>query len=166
MSLRNINGEKNSSHDEKGLRNGEDFSETLELNVSMGSMLFDTTIGHIEDIIMDPNFQILRETFMDQNCVHFEDNEENKLIYMDIFQEYIRSIEDHLKNELLRRIPDFNMTIFLNELQSQRYELEGEVFEMLLSFGDFLTFKQIMLDHKSAKMSTSPSLIIQASSPY
>lgn len=48
---------------------------------------FDEIIGCIEDIVIEQQFQDLQESFLEANYEHFEvGTEENKLIYMEIFQ--------------------------------------------------------------------------------
>ena len=48
---------------------------------------FDEIIGCIEDIVIEQQFQDLQESFLEKNYQHFEiGTEENKLIYMEIFQ--------------------------------------------------------------------------------
>nr|AAH74487.1 MGC84796 protein [Xenopus laevis] len=50
---------------------------------------FDNVVGHLEDIIMDDEFQLLQHGFMDKHYHEFEDTEENKLTYTTIFNEYV-----------------------------------------------------------------------------
>ena len=73
-------------------------------------VLFDQVIGSIEDIIMglyshliklfekfkkknfffkEPKFQEIQDDFMNKNYKHFEDNDENKLIYTTVHNEYV-----------------------------------------------------------------------------
>ncbi|XP_023241036.1 ADP-ribosylation factor-like protein 2-binding protein isoform X2 [Centruroides sculpturatus] len=113
--------------------------------------MFDTTIGHIEEIIMEPDFQKLQNDFLEKYYVCFEDKEENKLEYMDIFREYTDLIESYIETELNKRIPDFNMAQFLKQMQASKNDLDGEVFDILFSFTDFLVFKEMVLDYKAAK---------------
>ena len=75
--------------------------------------MFDAIVGRLEDIMMgeraplhfdrcadmtmrtrsafaaDEDFQKLQSDFVRKHCVHFDDSEENKLIYIDIFNEYV-----------------------------------------------------------------------------
>ncbi|XP_065343123.1 ADP-ribosylation factor-like protein 2-binding protein [Cloeon dipterum] len=131
----------------------EDLENLIESNSNRATIQFDEVIGHIEDIIIGPTFKNIRDAFMDQNYYHFEDSEENKLIYTDIFQSYIQLVEAHLESELTRRIPELNFASFFNEIGHHKNELDGEVFELLRSFADFLSFKQMMIDYKCAKLS-------------
>ncbi|XP_067905683.1 ADP-ribosylation factor-like protein 2-binding protein isoform X3 [Heterodontus francisci] len=109
---------------------------------------FDTVIGYIEDIIMDAEFQQLQKNFMDKYYLEFENTEENKLIYTSIFQEYIDLLEKYIEQQLMERIPAFNMTTFITSLQQHKDEISGDIFDMLLTFTDFLAFKEMFLDYR------------------
>ena len=50
---------------------------------------FDQVVGHIEDIVMGDVFDQINTDFLERHCHHFDDEEENKLIYTEIFKEYV-----------------------------------------------------------------------------
>ncbi|XP_002737955.2 ADP-ribosylation factor-like protein 2-binding protein [Saccoglossus kowalevskii] len=118
---------------------------------SISDTKFDMTIGHIEDIIMDDDFQDMQQNFMEKNYVHFEDTEENKFIYTDIFKEYTDLIEKFIEDKLTARMPGFVMSEFTRQLQTRQNELSGEIFEILLTFSDFISFKEMFIDYKAEK---------------
>ncbi|GIY39754.1 uncharacterized protein CEXT_549091 [Caerostris extrusa] len=62
---------------------------------SDSSCQFDIIIGYIEDIIIDPSFAKLQHSFMEQHYQKFEECEENKLEYMDVFNLYNDLRETH-----------------------------------------------------------------------
>jgi len=128
-----------------------DEEEIFTINSSKDDASFDLTVGHIEDIIMDKHFRKLQNDFMNEYYQHFDDTEENKLIYMDIFKEYNELIEKHLEDQLKLRMPGFSMQEFTHQLLLRKSELDGEVFDMLLTFSDFLAFKEMFLDFRAAK---------------
>lgn len=115
---------------------------------------FDTTVGHIEEIIMEDRFQTMQHDFKEKHYHHFTNDEENKLIYMDIFKEYVALIENHIQDELKKRIPGFSMEDFSKALEHRQDQIGEDILEMLLSFTDFLAFKQMFLDYKAAKEGT------------
>lgn len=78
---------------------------------------FAVVIGNIEDIIMEDNFSKLLSSFMDKYWREFEDAEENKLIYTDIFKEYLETIEKYIEDKLRKNIEGFDMAILENELK-------------------------------------------------
>uniref|UniRef100_A0AAY4DHV5 ADP-ribosylation factor-like protein 2-binding protein n=1 Tax=Denticeps clupeoides TaxID=299321 RepID=A0AAY4DHV5_9TELE len=104
---------------------------------------FDAVVGNIEDIIMEDDFQQLQQSFMEKYYQEFEDTEENKLIYTAIFNEYIELLEKYLEQQLLERIPGFSMSAFIQSLQQHKEEVSGDIFDMLLTFTDFMAFKEI-----------------------
>jgi len=113
--------------------------------------VFDTIVGHIEDIVVEGTFQDMQAEFMDKYCNEFDDNEENKLSYTTIFQEYVSMLEKYIETELKRRADDFNMKDFMTQLSKRPNEISEELFEMLSSFTDFLVFKELMVDHRAFK---------------
>uniref|UniRef100_A0A8V0ZUH1 ADP-ribosylation factor-like protein 2-binding protein n=1 Tax=Gallus gallus TaxID=9031 RepID=A0A8V0ZUH1_CHICK len=110
---------------------------------------FDAVVGYLEDIIMDDDFQSIQRTFMEKHYQEFDDSEENKLIYTSIFNEYISLIEKYIEEKLLDRIPGFNMTAFTMSLQQHKDEMAGDIFDMLLTFTDFLAFKEMFFGLQS-----------------
>ncbi|XP_032237528.2 ADP-ribosylation factor-like protein 2-binding protein [Nematostella vectensis] len=116
---------------------------------------FDTTVGHLEDIIMEESFQTIVKNFMEEHYQHFEDTEENKLIYTDIFKEYVNKIEKYIDEQLHRRMQSFNMEEFMKNLQRRPEQIDGDIYDILISFTDFLAFKQTMLDYKAEKEGTA-----------
>jgi ADP-ribosylation factor 2-binding protein len=92
----------------------------------------------------------MQDIFMNKNYKHFEDSEDNKLIYTSIHKEYINLIEKYLENELQKRIEHFSMQDFMRELMEKRNEFDGmEIFEILVTFDDFIEFKDLMLSFKA-----------------
>lgn len=132
-----------------------DFSfqdEDLAIAVSSDAdTKFDEAIGHLEDIIMEDEFQTLQNNFLEKYYHEFDDSEENKFIYTDIHQEYIQLIEKYLEDELSKRIFEFSMAEFTRLIMERKNELEGEIFEMLLTFSDFVAFKEMFLDFRAEK---------------
>ncbi|XP_076803313.1 ADP-ribosylation factor-like protein 2-binding protein [Clavelina lepadiformis] len=112
---------------------------------------FDVIIGTIEDIIMSEEFQIIQRSFMDKYYLQFEDTEENKFIYTDIFQEYGAIIERYLEEQLRLRIPEFSMSKFASSLQAHKDEITDEIFDMFITFTDFIAFKEMFLDYRAEK---------------
>ncbi|KAJ3655688.1 hypothetical protein Zmor_014809 [Zophobas morio] len=112
---------------------------------------FAQVIGCIEDILLDDSFLKLHKSFMENHWKEFEDTEENKLIYTDIFRKYIETIEKYIETQLKKAIPHFNMLEFEYELRKRQNELNGEIFEILSTFTDFMSFKEKFLDYKAMK---------------
>eukprot|EP00003_Mantamonas_plastica_P008108 TRINITY_DN169_c1_g1_i5.p1 TRINITY_DN169_c1_g1~~TRINITY_DN169_c1_g1_i5.p1 ORF type:complete len:169 (+),score=82.36 TRINITY_DN169_c1_g1_i5:168-674(+) len=111
---------------------------------------FDMIVGKIEEIIMEPEFEDEQSQFLDEYAHEFEDTEENKLVYMEIFQKYVGLIETILEKRLVEEIPEFSMEEFLELLLPREDQICGDVFDILLSFADFESFKQLCIAHKNA----------------
>jgi hypothetical protein len=63
---------------------------------------------------------------------------------------YIDLVETYIERRLKEVFPGFEMDSFMQQLQQHEQEMEGsDVLEVLLSFGDFSTFKDIMLSYKT-----------------
>lgn len=100
-------------------------------------------------------------TFKDKYYAEFEEEEENKLSYMEVYQEYRTTVESFImKNitekkrfskemiqELERMVTSGSKDGNVSLLQDQ-----GEVVELIFSLTDFLVFKDLMLDHKYSRM--------------
>ena len=112
---------------------------------------FDILIGIIEEIVISPEFRRLQYEFMERYYSEFEDTEENKFVYTDIFKEYGEIIEKYLVDELQKRIPDFSMDRFAASLQAHKNEITDEIFDMFVTFTDFLAFKEMFLDYRADK---------------
>ena len=76
--------------------------------------------------------------------------EENKLTYMAIFNENLSFVEKYIENQLLERIPRFNMAIFTTMLKHHNDEVVHDIFDMF-TFTDFLAFKQTFLEYRAEK---------------
>lgn len=109
---------------------------------------FNSAIGHIEDIIMDDKFAKVYKNFLDKNWAEFGVTDEHKLIYGDIFQKYKEEVEKFIEDELVKKIQNFQMSTFENELLARQNEVEGEIFELLYTMIDFSCFKMMFQDYK------------------
>ena len=54
---------------------------------------FDVTVGALQEILMDENFEKMQRAFTNKHCLQFEATEENKLVYTDIFKQYQEMLE-------------------------------------------------------------------------
>ncbi|XP_075325456.1 ADP-ribosylation factor-like protein 2-binding protein isoform X2 [Odontesthes bonariensis] len=118
---------------------------------SAADTAFDAVIGCIEDIIIEEDFQQLQQGFMDRHYLEFDDSDENKLCYTPIFNEYVELLEKHLEQQLMERVPSFNMKTFIELLMQHKDEVSGDIFDMLLTFTDFMAFKEMFLEYRASK---------------
>ncbi|XP_037539089.1 ADP-ribosylation factor-like protein 2-binding protein [Nematolebias whitei] len=118
---------------------------------SAADTAFDSVIGCIEDIIMEEDFQHLQQSFMEKHYLEFDDSDEHKLSYTPIFNEYIDLLEKHLEKQLMERIPGFNMNAFIELLIHNKEEVPDDIYDMLLTFTDFVAFKEMFLEFRAMK---------------
>lgn len=109
---------------------------------------FDMAVGAIEEILMDGEFISIQNAFCERHCEVFVDDDENKLEYTPIFNDYTRLIETTLCRMLTDRLSGFNMRKFEEDVAARRDEISGEIFDLLLSMGDFAEFKDLMIATK------------------
>ncbi|KAJ3034392.1 ADP-ribosylation factor-like protein 2-binding protein [Rhizophlyctis rosea] len=119
---------------------------------------FDTVIGELEDLIMDPSFTSLQTDFFSRTYHHFTPDEENKFIYTDIFHQYVSLIESFIEKRLRARLPWFNMHEWVTVLKSRPDTTEGDVFEILTTLGDFNAFKEMILAYREEREGTALDL--------
>ncbi|TGZ48064.1 ADP-ribosylation factor-like protein 2-binding protein [Temnothorax longispinosus] len=134
---------------------------------------FDEVIGHIEDLLLEEDFQALQHKFLEKYWDIFEPVEDNKLVYTDIFNEYNKAVEAYIVDYLKNVMPQFTVDTLLHQLKTisqtsngslilvclcdaikfseKQTELEGEVFEVLSTITDFLAFKEMFLDYRAVK---------------
>mmetsp|Transcript_27387 Transcript_27387/g.51188 ORF Transcript_27387/g.51188 Transcript_27387/m.51188 type:complete len:360 (+) Transcript_27387:110-1189(+) len=83
--------------------------------------------------------------FVDENCHIFENDEENKFIYTDIYQEFL----DHMEGVINSNLAELDVTpdVFYEACQTSRNnrDINKRVFEKLLAMEDFTVFKKIMV---------------------
>lgn len=112
---------------------------------------FDNTVGVLQEIVLDESFQNILQGFCKEHCHHFEDTEENKLVYTELFEKYSGLIEGVLEEKLGKALPGFSMGEFLEELVKRgEEEVDCAVFDLLLSLADFDAFKASMIAEKAA----------------
>lgn len=96
----------------------------------------------------DDGFRTLQDQFCNRHCAVFENTDENKLEYTRIFESYTKMIESFVMESLTAQLPGFAMDEFLGMLQAREGQLDGDVFELLYSLGDFAVFKDLILSYK------------------
>ena len=57
---------------------------------------FDNIVGTLQEIVLDEQFEKLQTNFFRENCEVFDEEEENKMIYLEIFKKYQTIIEDSI----------------------------------------------------------------------
>lgn len=83
--------------------------------------------------------------FVDENCHIFENDEENKFIYTDIYKEFL----DHMEGVINSNLGELDVSpdVFFDACQKSRNgrDINKRVFEKMLAMEDFTVFKKIMV---------------------
>lgn len=98
------------------MANPEDFTIS-HTSSEISEKQFTETIGCIEDTLVDEKFFELRTEFMEKYWHEFDDSEENKLVYTDIFRKYQDTVEKYIEEQIRRNVPEFDMCEFERELE-------------------------------------------------
>ena len=128
--------------------------EVFAHHISSGdenSYKFHSAVGILEDILVSEQFSEIQSQFFEQYYDQFDYDEENKLVYMDIFQQYQATVEGYIEAELKSQVPEFSMEWFSKMMDKNQEFVDMGIYEILQSFGDFLAFKELMLRYKGEK---------------
>lgn len=139
-----------------GMMGGEEGEEMLfgGDEASFGSpedQKFDLIVGSLEGVLMDPEFQMRQDDFCRSHCDKFFDDDENRLEYMPLFEQYAEIIEGFIAEKLTQQIDGFSMDEFQEMLDARKDQICGDIFDLLLSLSDFQEFKDLMLSFKAEK---------------
>ena len=135
---------------------GEDFENIYNEGGTEEDNKFDTFVGCLQEIVLDDTFTMMQDKFCKENCNHFDNTEENKLIYMTIFKKWQQTVEHYVEDELQSMIPGFNMDDYVTLLKDRRDEIDEQLFDLLESFSEFLSFKELMLSHRKMEIACTP----------
>lgn len=122
----------------------EDFTIESYSNIPQNVLKFMDTL---QDIIIEDEFAEIRETFFEKYSDVFEDKEENKLEYMDIYKEYVQIIEGYLVSRL-NKLMGFDYQDIIKDILKYKDSFNEEILELLSSFSDYSVFKEMILDYK------------------
>jgi ADP-ribosylation factor-like protein 2-binding protein len=74
----------------------EDFTCDYHNDLPPEDLRFDSIVEQLQDIVIEPQFNSLQNGFLNENCIDFDFEEENKIEYMTIFKEYQDALDDYL----------------------------------------------------------------------
>ena len=58
---------------------------------------FDRFIEQLQELVIEDEFEDLRNTFFEKYCDVFENTDENKLVYTEIFKQYVKTLEVYIE---------------------------------------------------------------------
>jgi ADP-ribosylation factor 2-binding protein len=107
----------------------------------------------IADLITQDDFAKSQMEYFEKNKDKFEDTEENKLEYTNIYTEYVYILEQIIEANLKEKYSDEQIELFYTTFKdnlSQYEKINPEVVDTLFGFIDFEKFKKSILLHKNA----------------
>ena len=78
------------------------------------------------------------------------------MVYTTVFKEYTDVIETYLNAQLEGRVPDFSMERFITLLKDRKDQIDEVLMDLLLSFSEFESFKEMMLFARAHYVATTP----------
>jgi ADP-ribosylation factor 2-binding protein len=104
------------------------------------------------------DFEKLQREFGVANCHNFEEEAgENKLVYTELFEKYSDLLEAAITDHLSAAVEGFDLMELVGMLNARKDELDGEVFDMMLTLTDFEAFKELMLAYKAETAQVRPA---------
>ena len=97
---------------------------------------------------MDPGFVELQESFCVAHCSQFELSEENKLCYMEIFEQYQSTLESYIEKKVGEVIDGFSFKSFATMLQSRRgafHNFQADIDFFFLILYNYISYMEIWL---------------------
>ena len=86
----------------------------------------------------------------------FDENDENKLEYTTIFEEYVKILESTIDTQLYQNYQEAQISAFYNDFKDNFKEYQkvnSDTVEILVGFIDFNKFKTQMLEVKKSQVS-------------
>ena len=77
-------------------------------------------------------------------------------MYTTIFQKYTSTIEAYINQKLEESVENFSMDRFIVLLDTRKDQIEEQIYDLLLSFSDFESFKEMMLFARAHLVATTP----------
>ena len=78
------------------------------------------------------------------------------MVYTTVFKEYTDVIETYLNTQLEGMVSDFSMERFITLLKDRKDQIDEVLMDLLLSFSEFESFKEMMLFARAHYVATTP----------
>jgi hypothetical protein len=98
--------------------------------------------------VLDPEFNEGQITFFTKNSKQFSDDEENKHVYKEIHEEYIRILELAIDVQIKQFFSDKDLEAFYADFQANYksyLDINENAYEVMIASLDFPKFKEQML---------------------
>lgn len=138
--------------DDEDLLDGGDEEVFASDSNAAASDSFDDVLAELEVLMMDESLNDHLDEFQRANCGVFERDDENKLEYTTIFNQYTAMVEAFLEERLGASVASFDMGSFCAQLTERAQKdpelLDQPALESLFAYSDFDAFKEMMLSAK------------------
>ena len=128
----------------------DDFEESIVTKDS-DNYKFDLFAEALQEIVIEDSFEKKQNDFCEKYYKVFEEKDENKLEYTNIFNEYTKTMEEFLEKELGKRVKEYKVDEFYKLLESKKFKIDEQLLDTLLDLSEFTSFKQMMLSYKRDK---------------
>ena len=105
----------------------------------------DWLFDYMMETSRSPTWEVPVMTFIDENCVIFDNDEENKLVYTEKHREFCQLIDNLLSSHLSEIGVSEVQFAKAVEAGYQRRDVNRKVFDQIIAVDDFLTFKKMMV---------------------
>jgi len=112
--------------------------------MSTGASEYDWLFDYIVSFLKSPPWTTPLNSFIDENCIIFDSDEENKLSYTECHQRFIELIDQLLESNL-SEIGVTQEQFVEACVKGQNSAINNIIFGQLLAVDDFLTFKKMMV---------------------
>ena len=102
-------------------------------------------------MLISDEFQDEVDCFVEKNCDLFEDEEENKMEYQELFLQYGKKVETIIDKSINENLPMCTAAELMALIPERKELIDEEIYDTLLAFTDFNEFKQMMLETKRGK---------------
>lgn len=100
------------------------------------------------DLVLDPEFNEGQQAFFEKNCKSFSDDEENKHIYKEIHEEYIKILEMAIDAQIKQSYSEDELEAFYDHFAQnfkEYLDINENAYEVMKASLDFPHFKEQML---------------------
>ena len=109
----------------------------------------------ITELVSSVDFQTSSYSFLDKHKEIFTDDEENKLEYSTIFEEYVQILEQVIDSRLAEKFQSQQIKAFYSDFSVNFVEYEkinSETVDIVFGFTDFNRFKKLVLQIKNGEV--------------
>jgi len=129
----------------------EDFDEILVSDESGLTKLprIEVIIRSIEDVLQSEDFVQAQDSFVDENCSFFSDENDLPPECMNIYNKYVELIENKLLSKVHEQFPDFLFEELIPVITANNDQdmIHDDVFELLSATLDFNEFRELMVSY-------------------